>query len=119
MVSVLVSVAAGAVILFPSLALLFRLTLTGQLDRDAQAHRRVTRGQPDAKRPAWSARAAVASLVVAVALLTLADAGVAHAVGVVALGSTALFGYQAVGPDLLAAQPSRVHVEPPPRGPRW
>jgi cytochrome d ubiquinol oxidase subunit II len=119
MIAVVVSIAAGAVILFPSLGFLFRLSLSGRLDADRSgpAPRRPT--APDARRPAWAARAALAGLVAGILLLNIADAGAAHAVGVVAFAATAVFAFTAVGPDQLAARESPVVVEPPPEGPGW
>src|SRR5437763_533385 len=77
LVAVVVSVIAGAVILFPSLALLFRLLLRGQFDVAD------TSGAPVVSRsaivsslvPGLAARVAVACLVAGIGLLTVADAG--------------------------------------------
>jgi len=85
LVCVVVAVLGGAVILFPALVLLFRLTLAGRF-RDAEhievEERTVTRVGPNA-RPL--ARAAGACLIAGFGLLNIANATWAHAVGVACL----------------------------------
>jgi cytochrome d ubiquinol oxidase subunit II len=117
--AVVIAIAVGAVILFPSLAFLFRLSLAGRLDPDRRGPvvRQPTRR--DARRPRWAARAALACFVIGLVLLVFADDDAAHVVGVVAFAAAALLAFTAVGPDELAAQPPHVHVEPPPQGRRW
>lgn len=119
LIAVVVSIAVGAVVLFPSLGFLFRLSLTGLLDADRRgpAARRPT--APDARRPPWAARVALVCFLAGFLLLNVADADAAHAVGVAAFAATAWFGFTAVGPDQLAAREAPVHIEPPPEGPRW
>src|SRR5205823_3088985 len=107
LVLVIVAVLGGAVILFPSLALLFRLVLGGRLDHGegvasgalpAQARSIVlasARGLP--------ARMSGGCLIAGIGLLTIADAGWAHALGVTSLFGFVLFGFTAVGPAKLAA----------------
>jgi cytochrome d ubiquinol oxidase subunit II len=87
LVAVVVAVLAGAVILFPSLALLFRLVLRGQLDHAAHTPAPVaTRGSLlSASVPGLLARAAAACLLAGFGFLTVAEAGWAHAIGVLAL----------------------------------
>jgi len=89
LVAVVVAVLAGAVLLFPSLALLFRLTLRGALDHvegDVAA-------RPQMMSPgAGGTRLATAFLVAGVGFLTAADAPWAHAIGVVCF-----FGFAAAG----------------------
>jgi cytochrome d ubiquinol oxidase subunit II len=101
--AVVIVVVAGGVILFPSLALLFRLTLGGQL-----THAEATGGEqtPRVARPlppsARDARLAAASLLAGIGFLTLADAGWAHAIGVACLFSFVALAYRAVlGGDIL------------------
>ncbi|HEX4790094.1 MAG TPA: cytochrome d ubiquinol oxidase subunit II [Actinospica sp.] len=103
LVAVIVAIAAGAVILFPSLAFLFRLVLTGRLDPDRLGPVAQQPAGPDAARPRWSARAALACFVAGAALLVFADADAAHVVGVVSFAAAAVFAFTAVGPDQLAA----------------
>jgi cytochrome d ubiquinol oxidase subunit II len=107
--AVIVAVVGGAIILFPSLALLLRLTLGGSLGEGHHA------GGPSAEEdqppsagsllpagPALAGRIAVACLVAGLGLLTAAEAGWAHAVGVVALFGFVVSGFLAVVPPLLA-----------------
>jgi cytochrome d ubiquinol oxidase subunit II len=100
LIAVVVAVIAGGIILFPSLAVLFRLTLAGHLfpgDVDAGA-------QPAAEPPvagSRAARGAVAFLVVGLGFLTVADAAWAHAIGVVALLGFAVVGAAAlIAPEI-------------------
>jgi cytochrome d ubiquinol oxidase subunit II len=85
MVAVLVSVAAGALVLGPSLALLFTLTLRGRLgyeEAGAPAEASPIRVLA-AARTGLLARVSIACLLVTLGFLTIADAGWAHAIGVV------------------------------------
>ena len=99
LVAVVVAVLGGGAIVFPSLALLFRLTLAGRFDEGPlpsaapPAH-----GRPGPTRPALLVRAAVACLIVGFGLLTVADAGWAHAVGVTALFAFMVAGFLALVP---------------------
>jgi cytochrome d ubiquinol oxidase subunit II len=98
LIAVTVAVLGGAVILFPSLALLFRLVLGGRLVEGGDSiDVRLAPGVARASRQGLLARAALASLIAGVGLLTVADAGWAHALGIVSL-----FGFVALGfPALL------------------
>jgi cytochrome d ubiquinol oxidase subunit II len=111
MIAIIISIAIGAVTLFPSLALLFRLSLAGRFD-PAAIRRQAPAAGPDAPRPAWSARVAIAGLLIGVALLTIADAGVAHVFGIVALVVAAFAGFTAIGPDELARADSASDASP-------
>ena len=98
LVAVVVAVLAGGAIVFPALALLFRLTLAGRFDERPHAPAaRPVLGRPEA-RPALLMRAAVACLIVGFGLLTVADAGWAHAVGVTALFAFMVTGFLALAP---------------------
>ena len=108
--AVVISVLLGLVVLGPSLALLFRLSLAGHLDPDPGASARHTTRGPDAVRPRWAGRVGLACFLVGLVLLTLADAGVAHVFGVLALAGAGLAIFTAVGPDEVAAEESRVFV---------
>ena len=99
LVAVVVSTLAGAVLLFPALTLLFRLTLGGEL--------RDTEGVPEAPgryrgRALGSgrldARLAVAFLLGGIGFLTIAEAGWAHGIGVACFFGFILSGYQAALP---------------------
>jgi cytochrome d ubiquinol oxidase subunit II len=105
LVAMVVVVIAGAAILFPSLATLFRLLLRGNLD-DAGAlapRARPGRAVLSASARGLPARAAGACLLAGVGLLNAADAGWAHAAGVAALAGFVVFGFVAVAPAELAA----------------
>jgi cytochrome d ubiquinol oxidase subunit II len=108
-VLIIVAVLAGGAVLFPSLALLFGLVLHGRFDPTAPPAptdmRRATASLA-AVRPGLAARAAVACLVAGLGLLNIADAGWAHALGVVSLFAFVGFGFAAVRPAELAGGPS-------------
>ena len=94
LVAVVVAVLAGAVLLFPSLALLFRLTLRGELDHGVEA---APAAPLQALRPGvGGARLAAALLVAGVGFLTVADAPWAHAIGVVCFFGFAVAGFRRV-----------------------
>jgi cytochrome d ubiquinol oxidase subunit II len=105
LVAVLVAIAAGAAILFPSLALLFRLALGGRLGHGAGEPVAPATGREllRASAPGLLGRVAVACLVVGVGFLNVADAGWAHAIGVFALLAFAVLAFLAAVPALLAA----------------
>jgi cytochrome bd ubiquinol oxidase subunit II len=96
-VAVVVAVIAGAVILFPSLALLFRLTLAGRLSEvESPDGRPPQHGPPSQARSSRSGRLAAASLVAGIGFLTVAEAGWAHALGAGCFLVFVAFGYRAV-----------------------
>jgi cytochrome bd ubiquinol oxidase subunit II len=107
LVLVLVATGVGAVILLPSLALLFRMTLGGTFEREeaepARDAGRDADGGATAEPPMSGAalRGAAAALLAAVGLLTVADAGWAHAVGVVAAFAFIALGVRALLPGAL------------------
>jgi cytochrome d ubiquinol oxidase subunit II len=109
LVAVIVAVIAGGVILFPSLALLFRLMLAGQLDAEAKTVTAVV--EPTAILSALTAgiatRAAVALFVASIGFLTLADASWAHAIGVVCLLGFGIAGFVALAPWTVATADPR------------
>jgi cytochrome d ubiquinol oxidase subunit II len=117
LVLVIVAVLGGGLILFPSLALLFRLVLRGRLDYGEDE------GAGDA--PGLGARGgggltqllavsssglltriAGACLVIGFGTLTVAEAGWAHAIGVVALLGFICVGFLAIVPAQLAGHES-------------
>jgi cytochrome d ubiquinol oxidase subunit II len=106
MVATIVAVLGGAVLLFPSLALLFRLTLRGQLTPDDQTdpgargtvHGPAAQG---ARASGIGGRLAIALLLVGIGLLTVANAGSLHAIGVLALFGFVIVGFTAALPDRL------------------
>jgi cytochrome d ubiquinol oxidase subunit II len=107
LVLVVIVVLAGGALLFPSLALLFTLVLSGRIGHgptagDAQGPVSA-RTFVEALKPGIAGRAAIGGVVAGVGLLTIADAEWAHAIGVVALLASAVLGFVAVAPDELAA----------------
>lgn len=101
---VLVIVAViGGLILFPSLALLFGLVLHGRFDPGAQSDLIPPGGAVmAASRSGLVARAAAACLVAGFGLLTVADPGWAHAIGVISLFGFIALGFVASRPDEIA-----------------
>jgi len=105
LVLVVVVVIAGAAILLPSLAVLFRLFLHGALDHAEVPARPGGTGRAvlSASAPGLLARAAGGCLLAGVGLLTVAEAGWAHAAGVACLFGFIVAGFIAVAPAELAA----------------
>jgi cytochrome bd ubiquinol oxidase subunit II len=105
LVAVLIAIAAGAVVLFPSLALLFRLALGGRLGSGADdaAHELPAPKLLRQSGRGLLARLAVACLVAGIGFLNVAEAGWAHAIGVFALAAFVLLGFFAAVPALVAA----------------
>ncbi|TSD99935.1 cytochrome d ubiquinol oxidase subunit II [Skermania sp. ID1734] len=118
LIAVTISVLAGAVLLLPSLALLFRLDLRGRFDVTPQHPDRSSVQQPPARPEtpsgSWfslSTRVAIACLLLGVGLLNVADAAWAHAVGVVALFGFVVSGLAAVKPEVIAAESDSGEVQ--------
>jgi cytochrome d ubiquinol oxidase subunit II len=105
LVAVIVAVVAGAVVLFPSLGLLFSLVLRGRFDEGQPAERPAVRGGDvmRASRPGLLGRSAVACLFAGVGFLNVAEAGWAHAIGVTAFVAFVVLGFLALVPRDLAA----------------
>ena len=111
LVAVSVAVIAGGIVLFPSLALLFRLVLGGGLDESlaaaphARGARETTRTVPSLQAAPSAARLAAGCLVGGVGFTTIANAGWCHAVGVVLLFGFAIFGFRsALPPDVFTPE---------------
>jgi cytochrome bd ubiquinol oxidase subunit II len=102
LVAVTIAVLGGGALLFPSLALLFQLTLGGRLGHFADAP--PAPGRPaaadviGASREGLLARLALACLLAGFGFLTIAEAGWAHAIGVVALLAFVAVGFLAALP---------------------
>jgi cytochrome bd ubiquinol oxidase subunit II len=98
-VAVVLAVIGGGIILLPSLALLFRLTLGGRLGEEESA---ITGEVTSPRRPSSSgslgARIAGAAFIAGVGFLTAANAAWAHAIGATSLLLFVLAGYRAALP---------------------
>ena len=105
LVWVIVCVLGGAVILLPSLALLFRLVVTGRFEGAERAPSIEVVKAMGAGRPALLARGALACLIAGFGLLNIADAGWAHAIGVVFLICFVLLGFRAIIFTALGEEP--------------
>jgi cytochrome bd ubiquinol oxidase subunit II len=101
LVWVIVCVLGGAAILFPSLAILFRLTLTGRLHEVETAVSATARQLHRGVSSALLARSAIACLIIGVGLLNLANAGWMHAIGVACLISFIVIAARAILPAAL------------------
>jgi cytochrome d ubiquinol oxidase subunit II len=103
LIAVTVAVLAGAAILFPALALLFRLVLGGDLRGESAA------GQPTQARSLLAAlapgplpRLAIACLVAGIGFTTIANAAWAHTIGIFFLFAFIVVAFPAaLPPDLL------------------
>ena len=106
LVAVVVAVLAGAVILFPSLALLFGFVLGRTPGRGKSVAERPAQGRSllTALGPGLLPRLAIACLVAGVGFLTVAEAAWAHALGVLCLFAFIVAAFPAaLPPDLLPA----------------
>jgi cytochrome d ubiquinol oxidase subunit II len=105
LVAMTIAVVAGAVVLFPSLGLLFSLVLRGRFDeaRPAEAPVRRSGDVLRASRPGLLMRSALACLLAGVGFLNVADAGWAHAIGVAAFVAFIVLGFLVLVPRDLAA----------------
>jgi cytochrome d ubiquinol oxidase subunit II len=98
-------VIGGAVLLAPSLALLFRLVLRGRFDPGASSASDSPSTTEAPPRMGGSSRVAGGAAVLLVAgfvLLTVLESGWAHALGLVCLVAFVIVGFVAVKPDDLA-----------------
>ena len=110
LVWIVVSVLVGAAVTFPSLGLLFGLTLTGGFEGDERPAIGGIAQRPPVG-PRWAARAAASCFLGGIGLLTFADAAWAHAIGVVCLFGFILGASLAIVPPALADQAGNVPAE--------
>jgi cytochrome bd ubiquinol oxidase subunit II len=115
LVWIVVSVLVGAAFTFPSLGLLFGLTLTGGFEGDERPAIGGIAQRPTVG-PRWAARAAVSCFIAGLALLTFADAAWAHAIGVVCLLGFIIGAFLAIFPPALADQAENVPADTSGRG---
>ena len=102
LICLIVAVLAGGALLFPSLALLFRLTLGGHLQPATPVQEGPSPGTAIPLRPGLGVRATVALLIVGIGMLNAADAPWAHVIGVVSLFGFIIVGFAAIVPPALA-----------------
>jgi cytochrome d ubiquinol oxidase subunit II len=103
LVAITIAVLAGAVVLLPSLALLFGLYLRGRFDRELPDEPRPAgRAVFAASRDGLLARSAAAAFIVGFGFLTVAEAGWAHAIGVTALFAFIGLGFLSIVPREVA-----------------
>jgi cytochrome d ubiquinol oxidase subunit II len=120
LVALVVAVLAGGVILFPSLALLFTLALTGRFDSIQAAPTRPRADQVlSASMPRLRSRVVVGCLIAGVGLLNVAEAQWEHALGVLSLFGFVVVGALTLVPETLAENGTRARSKPDePRGSR-
>jgi cytochrome bd ubiquinol oxidase subunit II len=112
LIAVIVAVLGGAVILFPSLALLFRLVLSGRLADSGERLELETRPRlVRASRHGVLARAALACLIAGIGLLTVAETAWAHALGVVSLLGFVALGFPAALPPGVVPHADETNTE--------
>lgn len=100
LIAVIIAVLAGAVILFPSLALLFSLVLRGRFDT-ARPDAGVASGPVEVlrvSREGLALRLALACFLAGIGFLTLAETGWAHAIGVFGFAGFVVLGFAAIVP---------------------
>jgi cytochrome bd ubiquinol oxidase subunit II len=106
LVWIIVAVLGGGAILFPSLALLFRLALAGRLQAAEPTPTEHAARTLRSVRTRLLARSAIACLLAGFGLLNLADARWAHAIGVLCLLGFILIAFGAIIFAALGDQPS-------------
>lgn len=109
LVAVVIAVLGGGVLLFPSLALLFTITVRGGIGRDRDESRLGDAGglRGPLRESASAPRVAVALLIVGVGMLNAADASWAHLIGVLALFGFVVAGFVALVPGAIAEDAGR------------
>ena len=103
LVTVIVAVLAGGVLLFPSLALLFTITLRGRPAKSSPSGGEIA-GFP-LRETAAAPRLAAVLFIVGLGMLNAANAGWCHIIGVVALLGFIVAGFAAVVPRALTGDP--------------
>jgi cytochrome d ubiquinol oxidase subunit II len=114
LVAVVVAVVGGAIVLFPSLALLFRLTLRGHLDHAPVTEASETRPPAGLTAPRVSLRLRVAAALalVGVGLTNVADADALHVAGAACLLAFVAVAFRAALPaDIGTAPPNSSGIE--------
>lgn len=115
LIVLLVAIAMGAVILFPSLALLFGLLLRGRFDEAREYGGAAPRPHLAAisdSAHALYARISIAGLLGGVGFLTVAEAPWAHGIGVASLFACMIFAFLAVDPAETAGRAQQEPLAP-------
>jgi len=101
LVAIVVATLAGALLLFPSLALLFRLTLGGELrsGKDGSRESPMRSHQRQRLGTRLDARLAISFLIAGIGFLTIANAAWAHGIGVACFFGFILSGYRVALPE--------------------
>src|SRR5919106_1509183 len=107
LVAIIVAVLGGGVILFPALALLFLLAVTGRFAAAETTPAEVGTHALRAGRPRFLARSAIGCLIAGFGLLNVADAGWAHAVGVACLFGFVVLAFRAIVVPAIAAHTAK------------
>ena len=102
LVVIIVAVIAGAVLLFPSLAVLFTVAFRGA---SPGAEATAGPGGFPLRETATAPRVAVVLFIVGLGMLNAANAGWAHIIGVIALFGFVIAGFVAIVPRALASHP--------------
>ncbi|HEY4279550.1 MAG TPA: cytochrome d ubiquinol oxidase subunit II [Conexibacter sp.] len=114
LVAVIIATIGGAIILFPSLAILFTLTLRGQLGVEHGETAAEAGAQPPSiralapGREGLLARVAIALFIAGFGFLTVANAGWAHAIGAPCLLLCVIVGFRAAVPIQPPEEPTGV-----------
>ncbi|MFY9579575.1 MAG: cytochrome d ubiquinol oxidase subunit II [Gaiellaceae bacterium] len=111
LVAIIVSVLAGGAILFPSLALLFKLVLGGRLDEHEPPRTLSARDLVGVSAPRLLTRVAAACLIAGLGFTTVADAAWAHAIGATCLLAFVAFAFPAALPPDILGEPSAARTE--------
>jgi cytochrome d ubiquinol oxidase subunit II len=106
LIAIVVAIIAGGLLLVPSLILLFRLILGGQLGHAEDQGERPRRDPAvlAAARSGIHARLAGSLVLCGVGLLTVVEGGWAHALGVISLLAFVIVGFWRLPPAQIAAQ---------------
>jgi cytochrome d ubiquinol oxidase subunit II len=102
LVWVVCAVLGGGAILFPSLVLLFRLTVTGRFAAAEAPPPQTVGGALPSLRTGLLARVSVALLIAGFGGLTVAEAGWAHTIGIVCLFGFVITGFAVIVPRALS-----------------
>jgi cytochrome d ubiquinol oxidase subunit II len=102
LVSTVVAVLAGGAILFPSLGILFRLTVTGRFRADEMMQAETVPSSLQRWKPRPLVRVAIGGFLAGVGLLNFADTPWAHAMGIVCLFCFILAAFRVIVSQTLA-----------------